>query len=166
MPRLERFCPRSSDRSTVKSRLKNAGALRTSVRLPTYHPQMTHGHKRKIRTASHKRNSKHSDIYGNYENKTYDSTDRYPRSVLYGKTDKQHITIHPTCKPVWLCTYMILTYSDPKDVILDPCMGSASIGVAALQTGRRYIGIDNDEHWFHTASERLSPLINEHHLSE
>ena len=126
---------------------------------------MTHGHKRKVSTASHKRNSKHSDIYGNYENKTYDSTDRYPRSVLYGKTDKQHITIHPTCKPVWLCTYMILTYSDPNDVILDPCMGSASIGVAALQTGRRYIGIDNDEHWFHAASERLSPLINEHHLT-
>ena len=40
-------------------------------RLPIYHPQMTHGHKRKVSTADHKRNSKHSDIYGNYENKSF-----------------------------------------------------------------------------------------------
>lgn len=134
-------------------------------RLPTYHPQMTHGHKRKVSTAEHKRNCRRSDVYGDYDNKSYDSTDRYPRDVLYGKSDKQHVSIHPTQKAVWLCEYLIRTYSDPGDVVLDPCMGSASIGVAALKNGRKYIGIDNDEHWFQAASERLSPLIKEHHLT-
>jgi len=126
--------------------------------LPTYHPRMSHGHKRKVSTAAHKRNSSHSDVYNYYGNTTYDSTDRYPRDVLHGKTDKQICALHPTQKPVWLCEYMILTYTDPGDTVLDCCMGSASIGVACLNTGRNYIGIDNDPHWYDVAKTRLESV--------
>ena len=59
--------------------------------LPTYNPQITHNHKRKISTAQHKRNSKLSEDYGIQRPTTYDSTDRYPRDVLKFKWDRKRI---------------------------------------------------------------------------
>ena len=125
------------------------------TKAPTYHPQMTHGHKRKVSTAQHKRNCKKSDIYNPYDHVSYDSTDRFPRDVLHGKSDKQHCALHPTQKPVWLCEYIVKTYSDPGDLVLDCCMGSASIGVACKNTGRKYIGVDREQHWVDVARSRL-----------
>lgn len=124
-------------------------------KLPTYHPQMTHGHERKASTAEHKRNCKSGEVYHDYGLTTYDSTDRYPRDVLKGPTDKQKSCLHPTQKPVWLCEQLVLTYTDENDVVLDCCMGSGSIGVACRNTGRRYIGIDNDPKWVDVARNRL-----------
>lgn len=110
--------------------------------LPTYHPQMTHGHPRKVSTVKHKRNCKQSTIYGPVGIVSYDSTDRYPRSVLRGPTDKQTCNLHEAQKPVWLCEQMVLTYTNPGDTVLDCCMGSASIGAACLKTERKYIGME------------------------
>jgi len=124
-------------------------------RLPTYNPQMTHGHKRKVSTANHKRNCRHGEMYGKYGDVSYDSTDRYPRDVLKGPTDKRRSNLHPTQKPVWLCEQMILTYTDEGQTVLDCCMGSGSIGEACLRAGRKYIGIDNDAHWLEVAAARL-----------
>lgn len=124
-------------------------------RLPTYNPQMTHGHKRKVSTAQHRRNCKHGEMYGKYKNVSYDSTDRYPRDVLRGPTDKRRSNLHPTQKPVWLCEQMVLTYTDAGQTVLDCCMGSGSIGEACQRSGRRYIGIDNDAHWVEMAAARL-----------
>lgn len=130
-------------------------------KLPEYHPQMTHGHTRKVSTAKHKRNCKKSDIYGSYGLTSYDSTNRYPRDVLYFKSDKQKCSYHPTQKPVALCAYLISTYTSPGDTVLDPCMGSGTTGVAALQTGRKFIGIDSDKHWYDVAYERISQTPTE-----
>lgn len=124
-------------------------------KLPTYNPQKTTGHTRKVSTAAHKRNCLKSDCYGEYGDTTYDSTERYPRSVLRGPTDKQHGMTGVAVKPVWLCEKMVLTYSDPGEVVLDCCMGSGSIGVACINTGRRYIGMELDEERFQFAKERL-----------
>jgi len=64
--------------------------------LPTYNPQMTHDHVRKVSTAVHKRNSNNSEIYGRQTKLSgYDSTDRYPRSVLKFPSDKQKLKLHP-----------------------------------------------------------------------
>ena len=123
--------------------------------LPTYNPQMTHGHKRKVSTASHKRNCRKSDCYSDYGLTSYDSTDRYPRSVLKGATDKQTAGFRVAQKPVWLCKEIVLTYTNEGDTVLDCCMGTASIGVACLQTGRNYIGMDNDKAAFDLANKRL-----------
>ena len=63
--------------------------------------------------------------------------------------------LHPTEKPVGLLEYLIKTYSNENDVILDNCMGSGSTGVACLNTNRRFIGIELDEKYFNIAKERL-----------
>lgn len=130
-------------------------------RLPTYHPQITHGHVRKVSTANHKRNCKQSEVYNPVALTTYNSTDRYPRSVLRGPTDKQISHLHPTQKPVWLCEYIVQTYTDSGNIVLDCCMGSASIGVACQRTGRDYIGIDKDQHWYDVAKKRLQQSTQE-----
>lgn len=124
-------------------------------KLPTYHPQMTHGHERKVSTATHKRNCKTGDVYHKYGLSSYDSTDRYPRDVLRGPTDKQKSCLHPTQKPVWLCEQLVLTYTNPGDTVLDCCMGSGSIGIACQNNGRNYIGIELEDAIYTTAKIRL-----------
>lgn len=123
--------------------------------LPTYNPQITHGHKRKISTAAHKRSCRTGEVYHDYAKTGYDSTDRYPRDVLHGPSDKQKLCLHPTQKPVWLCEQIVLTYTNAGDTVLDCCMGSGSIGVACLQNDRKYIGMENDLAIFEVAKSRL-----------
>ncbi len=122
---------------------------------PTYNPQKTSGHKRKI-ARNVDRAAKQSECYGAQEGVThYDSTERYPRSVLKLSTDKQKSTLHPTQKPVALCEYLLKTYTNEVETVLDSCMGSGSTGVAALNTGRRFIGIEKDERYFQIAKNRI-----------
>ena len=119
---------------------------------PTYNPQMTHGHIRKTAT---KRNDK-TPVYGAQNgNHTYDSTDRYPRSVLVFPSDKQTSSLHPTQKPVALMSYLIRTYTNEGDTVLDPVMGSGTTGVAAVNTGREFIGIEKNKTFFSVAATRL-----------
>ena len=134
--------------------------------LPTYNPQKTTGHKRKVSTAEHKRNSTVTKDYGTHSLVSYDSTERFPTSVWEFSTDKQKSAIHPTQKPVDLCRYAIRTYSNEGDLILDCCCGSGSIPLAAKLENRNYIGIDNGlcesknskydgRPWADVASERI-----------
>ena len=124
-------------------------------KLPTYNPQMEHGHVRKVSTAQHKRNCKVADSYGHYDLTSYDSTDRFPRDVLRFKWDKQKCALHPTQKPVAACEYMIRTYTDEGDAVLDSCMGSGTTGVAALRLGRTFIGMELDPEMFLVAQDRI-----------
>lgn len=124
-------------------------------KLPTYNPQKTSGHNRKVSTAHHKRNTPLGSIYNNYNPSDYDSTNRYPRSVIKFSTDKQKLNLHSTQKPLALCEYIIKTYSSEGDTVLDPCMGSASIGVACKNLNRNYIGIEKDVEIFNTGKQRL-----------
>lgn len=111
--------------------------------LPTYNPQKTTGHKRKVSTAEHKRNSVKTLDYGEHGLMTYDSTERYPTSVWEFSTDKQKCAIHPTQKPLELCRYAIRTYTNMGDTVLDNCCGAGTIPLAAMIEGREYIGMDN-----------------------
>ena len=124
-------------------------------KLPTYNPQMSHGHVRKVSTAEHKRNSKVTTNYGKHGLTGYDSTDRYPRDVLRFKWDKQKSSLSPTQKPVAACEYMIRTYTNVGDTILDSCMGSGTTGVAAMNLGRKFIGIEIDPDMYEIASARI-----------
>lgn len=125
-------------------------------KFPCYNPQKTSGHVRKMATAHHKRNSKRGQVYGNYGDVTYDSTERYPRSVLKFPSDKQKLHFHPTQKPVALVEYFINTYSNPGDLILDNCAGSGTTGIACENLGRRYILMENDQEYYHLIKERLN----------
>ena len=123
------------------------------TRQPTYNPIKTSGHVRK--TA--KKRGDGSPVYGkqNLDGLSYDSTERYPRSVIEFASDKQKSNLHPTQKPVALCEYLIRTYSNPGDTVLDNCMGSGTTGVAALSLGRKFIGIERDPEYFATAKTRI-----------
>lgn len=122
-------------------------------RLPTYNPQITSGH---VRKSAVKRNDT-SEVYGKQTKESaYDSTDRYPRSVIKFASDKQRVKLHPTQKPLALMKWLIKTYSNGGGLVLDSCMGSGTSGVAAVELGRRFIGIELGEYYFNVANERIS----------
>lgn len=122
---------------------------------PTYNPKKTSGHERKVSKATHKQNCKQSDNYGKYGLTDYDSTERYPRSVLKFSTDKQKKAIHPTQKPVALLEWLIRSYTNPEETVLDFCMGSGSTGIACVNSGRSFIGIEQDFSYFKKAKTRI-----------
>lgn len=92
--------------------------------------------------------------YGNQNSTGYTQTvTGYPTSVLaFGKDRERQ---HPTQKPVALMEYLIRTYSNEGDVVLDNCMGSGTTGVACRRTGRQFIGIERDEKYFAIAKARI-----------
>ncbi len=83
---------------------------------------------------------------------------RYPKSVL--KINKEiNTNLHPTQKPIALLEYLIKTYTNEGDVVLDNCMGSGSTGVASVNTNRNFIGIELDEKYFNIAKERIEKYM-------
>lgn len=125
---------------------------------PVYNPQKTTGHERKVSTAEHKRNSKQSTNYREIENYTYDSTERFPRSVWKFAKDSQKSALHPTQKPVALIEELIKTYTNEGDLILDNCAGSMTTAVAAINTKRKYICMEKDVEIFETGKNRVFGL--------
>lgn len=121
----------------------------------TYNPQLTHGHQRKVSSAASKRNCKKTSAYGKHGLAGYDSTDRYPRNIQVFHTDTQKTALHTTQKPVALLEYLIKTYTNGDETVLDNCMGSGSTGVAAVNMGRSFIGIELDEQYFQIAKHRI-----------
>lgn len=120
---------------------------------PTYNPQFTQGHERK----TSKRKSVNSECYGKaLELVSYDSTSRYPRSVQFFSSDKQRGNFHPTQKPVALMEYLIRTYTNEGETVLDNCMGSGTTGVACMRSGRSFIGIEKDQKYVDVALSRLA----------
>lgn len=87
---------------------------------------------------------------------TKNSGTRYPRSVQKFSTDKAKKSFHPTQKPVALCEYLIKTYTNQGETVLDNCMGSGTTGVACVNTDRNFIGIELDDHYFEIATERIN----------
>ena len=67
----------------------------------------------------------------------------------------ENTRIHPTQKPVALMEYLIRTYTNTGEVVLDNTMGSGTTGVACVNTGRKFIGIERDEKYFEIAEERI-----------
>lgn len=129
-------------------------------RLPTYNPQKTTGHVRKISTAAHKRNSKQSLNYNEIKNHTYDSTERFPRSVWKFSKDTQKSAIHATQKPVALIEEIIKTYTNKGDTILDSCAGSMTTAIAAINTGRHYVCIEKDKEIYNLGKQRVDDCLN------
>lgn len=124
-------------------------------KLPTYNPIKTQGHVRKVSKAEHKVNSKMSTNYNPTGLTTYDSTERYPRSVLKFPNDKQKTALHPTQKPVALMEYLIKTYTNPGELVLDNVAGSGSTAIAAMNAGRNFVAIEKEEEYFNLAQQRI-----------
>ena len=123
----------------------------------TYNPQKTTGH---VMKKSYRRKELQTEVYGEMKNDyTYESTERYPRSIQVFSTDTQNSSLHPTQKPVALCEYMIKTYTNQGEVVLDSCAGSMTTAIAALDTGRKVICIENDEEIFNIGKNRVLEYI-------
>lgn len=116
---------------------------------PVYNPQMRKGFK-----PYSQKSGRGSDNYGEQIRVvTNNNGDRYPVDILEFKRDKYKL--HPTQKPVSLLEYLIKTYTNENDIVLDNCMGSGSTGIACQNTNRNFIGFELDEKYFNIAKERL-----------
>lgn len=104
----------------------------------------------KFGTMAGKRPSHKETIVSEYTN--------YPFDVL--QFDSVSNPVHPTQKPVPLLEYLIKTYTNHGETVLDNCMGSGSTGVACANTGRRFIGMEMDDNYFSKASERISDAFS------
>ena len=82
----------------------------------------------------------------------------YPKSII--EIGSEFKTVHPTQKPVALLEYLIKTYTNEGDTVLDNCMGSGSTGVACVNTNRNFIGIELDDKYFEIAKRRISEARN------
>lgn len=122
---------------------------------PTYNPQMSDGHIRKVSKVSHHVTAKETLNYGEYDFKDYDSTKRYPKSVWKFSKDTQKNSLVPTQKPLALIEELVKTYTNEGDLVLDSCMGSNTTGKACKNLKRRYIGIEKDKDIFKIAEERM-----------
>ncbi len=126
-------------------------------KLPTYNPIMRVGEK------SHR--SKPSTSYNNITGTVTTggantSRIKFPSSVIKIKSTDSTRNLHPTQKPVALFEYLIKTYTNEGETVLDNCMGSGTTGVACVNTNRNFIGIELDDKYFKIAKQRISEAQN------
>lgn len=124
-----------------------------------YYPQMTQGEPYKPRPGKKK-----TEVYNEIPNHMYrngSNGSRYPKAIQYFKTaESEGKTFHPTQKPITLLEYLIKTYANENELVLDFTMGSGSTGVACLNTNRKFIGIELDEKYFNISINRIFENYN------
>ena len=133
-----------------KGRVTNG--TRTAMR---YNPQKTAG------TPYCQKSGKISENWkGGLKNIVTDNLSglRHPKTIQKFNREKGY---HPTQKPVEMCEYLINTYTDAGDIVLDNCMGSGSTGVACVNTKRNFIGIELDNTYFEIAKKRIGDKVND-----
>ena len=129
-------------------------------KLPTYNPQgliklekpKIMSNKNKAGKLGHLSSEKKREYY------TQEFTN-YPSNIIESK--RPYKPLHPTQKPVALLEYLIKTYTNEGDTVLDSCMGSGSTGVACINTGRKFIGIELDGDYFEISKKRLKQAETE-----
>jgi site-specific DNA-methyltransferase (adenine-specific) len=126
--------------------------------LPKYNPQMENCEPFKSRTGKARaRGTQKSEHYGIGAVQELETRNqRYPSTVLNFSSGARWQSVHPTQKPVALLEYLIRTYTNEGDIVLDNTMGSGSTGVACANTGRKFIGIEKDPTYFAIAERRIA----------
>ena len=128
-------------------------------KLPTYNPQMVQGTPYD-KGIAHRPTEVYSEQKGQIHVKNENGL-RYPRSVQYFKTaESEGKVYHPTQKPISMFEWLIKTYSNENDMILDNCLGAGTTAIAALRTNRKYIGIEINQEYYDISNERLKQEIN------
>ena len=127
---------------------------------PTYNPQKTLAEEDKIDKRKTLNNLPYrKDAFtakaGFIRIRKEDDGTRYPTSVQKFNNSNSVNSLHPTQKPVELMEYLIKTYTNEGETVLDNCMGSGTTGVAAKKTGRNFVGIEQDEKYFNLAVKRI-----------
>jgi len=129
---------------------------------PVYNPQMWYS---TPYSGFSSNTSKIGEVYGSAKSKHRDNPEgsRYPKTVLKFKQEKG---LHPTQKPVELMEYLIKTYSNEGEVVLDNTMGSGTTGVACVNTNRNFIGIEMEENYYKVAEQRISSTVPPEQLAQ
>ena len=124
-----------------------------------YYPQKTTGHT----PTNPAKGYGHSPTFGASKERNYagGDTSRYPVTVQDFKSERG---LHPTQKPVALMEYLIKTYTQEGETVLDFTMGSGTTGVACQNTGRSFVGIERDEKYFEISKERIQQAVREPQL--
>ena len=123
-------------------------------KLPTYNPQMEEGTPFKdSRETKHRTETEALGSRAKYTPQNNNGT-RYPRGIIRFSA-RNNKPLHPTQKPVALLEYLIKTYTNENETVLDNVMGSGSTGVACINTNRNFIGIELDEDYFEIAKKRI-----------
>ena len=122
----------------------------------TYNPEMRKG---KLRSKNN--STKQRGNYGKYTALNYKNDTYYPTDILDFMGVPNTESQHPTQKPVALLECMIKTYTDEGDTVLDNCMGSGSTGVACVNTGRNFIGMEIREDYFRIAQHWIKSVLQE-----
>lgn len=118
----------------------------------TYHPQ---GIKEMNKIKKRGSTAKHFGDNGKLKTENFQRFTNYPNNILSFPKTKDDKKLHETQKPIKLLEYLIKTYTNENDVVLDNCMGSGSCGVACINTNREFIGIELDENYFNIAKKRI-----------
>ena len=122
-------------------------------KLPTYNPQMTKG------TPYTQKSGRASSNYNPQERvTTVNEGYRYPLTVQKFKSEKG---LHPTQKPVELFEYLIKTYTNEGETVLDNCMGSGTTAIACINTNRNYIGFELDKGYYRASIERINNHVKD-----
>lgn len=127
-------------------------------KLPEYHSQFTEGKPLHSKGVSYMDKEHKNNNYGQFhmtDDSRKGSTEKYPTSIIRVPKPHPSIALHRTEKPVELLKWLILTYSNKGDTIMDNCMGAGGCGVACAETGRSFIGIEKDPDYFEIAKNRI-----------
>lgn len=124
--------------------------------LPTYNPQMIGNDRRIVKRSGNKAKTTNYGDHVEIANSVY--VGRYPTTIIeYGRDCDKY---HPTQKPVKLFEYLIKTYSNENDTVLDNCAGSGTTAIACMNTNRNYILIEKEEKYVDICNQRISEVAN------
>lgn len=129
---------------------------------PTFNKQMTIGKPNHVKDGSIRKSKATNNNYGHFENVVQKSTNlKNPITVLEFSQQDPNKILHPTQKPVALFEYLIKTYTNEGELVLDNCMGSGTTGVACKNLNRNFIGIELDQEYFKIAEKRINENLSE-----
>ncbi len=152
--------PRKTTEDILIFSKEGSGFVHNSKNKCVYNPQMIDRKPRKP-TPKSKRSKSLLEIRGKgcdlESGKHFISDKSYPENIVYFKTEHKN-RHHPSQKPQALLEYLIKTYTNEGETVLDNCMGSGSTGVACINTNRNFIGIELDENYFKIAKDRIENI--------
>ena len=150
----DKYIPRGFQTARYKPMNRHESVLVFCEKAAKYYPQMVKRDKPVSGKNYSKKVGSHSMIKGEHPRKIYEY--KNPDTIIQGFWEANHNKIHPNQKPVGLGKYLIKTYTNEGETVLDFTMGSCSTGIACLRTNRKFIGIELDENYFNIAKERIT----------
>ena len=152
----DKHIPRNFINAKIMPMQKHENVLVFGEGKLNYYPQMTKREKPvRVKNYSKKKNSAYKLNSDGTDNEYRVYTHRNPDTIIVGKWEANKGKVHPTQKPVALLEYLIKTYTNEGETVLDNVMGSGSTGVACINTNRNFIGIELDEDYFEIAKKRI-----------